>query len=333
MASESLTLLLSRQAAQSYGARIDEAMGATRYRYLFPDEEPDMDGTWAADIALLSRDVTADSGKTVLAPSLERFYDMLRRSPNLRWLQLHQAGADRPICAEMRARGVAVTTASGANAVPVAQMAIAGMLALTRRIPELLDAQRRRAWEPLLGARAPRDLQGQTAVVVGLGPIGLEIARLLKALRVKVIGVRRSATPSPDVDQAVPLGDLHSVLPKADFLFLACPLTDETRGLLRTETIDLLPPSAHVINVSRGDVIVERDLIAALRNGRIGGAYLDVFVDEPLHAQSALWDFSNVIVTPHTAGHTTGHYAAVGEIFADNLKCWLRGLPLRNAIA
>ncbi|RTZ45549.1 D-2-hydroxyacid dehydrogenase [Candidimonas sp. SYP-B2681] len=327
-----LTLLLSERAQQEFGERIGKTLQGVPYRLMDLNAPKDAMGNFNVDIAFLSRDVTADSGKQKLASSLVRFYEMIERSPSLQWLQTHAAGADRPIYGQMRQRGVSVTTASGANAVPVAQMAVTGMLLLARRFPELLDAQRRKAWEPLLNQRAPRDLAGQTAVVVGLGPIGLEIARLLKALNMKVVGVRRSRSPCLSVDETVPFEGLTAMLPKADWVFLACPLTDQTRGLLNRETLNLLSKEAGVINVSRGEVIVEADLIEALQVGQIGKAYLDVLVNEPLDTSSALWDMPNVIISPHTAGHTLGHYAAVGDIFLNNLECWRGGMPLINAI-
>ena len=288
------------------------------------------DGSYPVDIAFISRDVTGSSTKTVLTPSLQRFYEILRHAPRLAWVHGHSAGADRPIFPELRARGVTVTTSSGANAEAVAQMILTGVLALCRRLPALMDAQRRHAWEPLLGPRAPRDLAGQTALIVGLGPIGQEAARLLGMLRMQVIGVRRSEMATPHCDQVLPLERLDEALPQADWLILACPLTPETRGLLTASRIALLPAGACVINVARGEVVVERDLAAALASGALGGAFLDVFETEPLAPQSPLWDLPNVMVTPHTAGHTGGHYAAVAAIFLDNLARWLAGAPLRN---
>jgi phosphoglycerate dehydrogenase-like enzyme len=330
---EVLTLLLSVQAAREFGARIADVLRDRPHRLVHLEDPAQPDGSHAVDAAFLTRDVTAGSGKTQLSDALAGFYDILRRSPDLRWLQTHAAGADRPIYAELRQRDVIVTTGSGANARPVAQMAVAGLLALARRLPELMDAQRRRAWEPLLGVRAPRDLDGQTAVVVGLGPIGVQIARLLKALGLHVIGVRRQATPCPWVDETVELASIEQPLQRADWLVLACPLNNATRGLVNARTLALLPASARVINVARGEVVVERDLIPALRSGRLGGAYLDVVEQEPLSEESELWTLPNVIITPHCAGHTAGHYAAVGEIFLDNLARWHRGQPLRNTIA
>lgn len=323
-------MLLSKQAQRDFGDRIAEVLRGRPFQYLDPDSDPQ--DSLGADIAFLTREVSADSGKTVLAKSLLRFYESMRRSPGLRWMQTHSAGADRPIYGELRARNVVVTTASGANAIPVAQMALTGMLMLARRMPELIDAQQRRVWEPLLGVRAPADLRGQTAVVVGLGPIGLELARLLKMLGLRVLGVRRNSGPCSGVDETMSAEQLPIALVRADWLLLTCPLTAQTRSMIDATAIAQMPRGARVINVSRGEVIVEADLIAALKSGHLGGAHLDVFVQEPLSSNSPLWQLPNVIITPHSAGHTSAHYAAVGDVFLQNLSRWRDGLVLRNAI-
>jgi len=331
--SQALVLLLSTQAAQDFGPRISAILQDRAYRLASPEEAAQANGACPVNIAFISRDVTGKSSKTRLEPPLLRFYDILRRSPGLAWVHAHSAGADRPIYPELRERGVRVTTSSGANADAVAQMALTGVLALGRCLPELMDAQRRKSWEPLLGPRAPRDLPGQTAVVVGLGPIGQEIARLLKALRMRVIGVRRGAVDTPPCDRTVAFSQVREALKEADWLILACPLTDETSGFLDAGAIAALPAGACVVNVARGEVAVERDLVAALQSGHLGGAFLDVFEQEPLDPASPLWDMRNVLVSPHTAGHSSGHYEAVGEIFLDNLARWRDGQPMKNMMA
>lgn len=332
-ASRPVNLLLSSQAAERFAPRIREVLGDLPHRFIHPENAPAAGGHWDAHIAFLSRDVTGASTKTVLGEALLRFYEIMRASKDLEWVHIHSAGADRPIYPELRGRGIMVTTSSGANAVPVAQMALTGLLALARRLPELVDAQRRRAWEPLLGVRTPEDLYRQTAVVVGLGPIGREIARLLKALQMRVVGVRRDAAPCPPCDRTVPFEDMEQVLPQADWLILACPLTDLTRGAVNAAAIGRMPRGARIINVARGEVAVEADLIAALRSGHLGGAFLDVFEKEPLDTASALWELPNVMITPHSAGHTKGHYDAVGGFFLDNLARWRSGEMLKNVVA
>ena len=323
-------ILLSDQAALHLVPGLARLFQDQPYRIASPSDPAQADGSYEIDLAFISRDVTGKSSKTVLTDTLLRFYDIMRHAPRLAWVHGHSAGADRPIYPELRARGVAVTTSSGANAEAVAQMILTGVLALNRRLPALMDAQRRRAWEPLLGPRAPSDLAGQTALIVGLGPIGQEAARLLKMLRMQVIGVRRSETATPHCDRVLPFERLDEALPLADWLILACPLTDRTRGLFDTARIALLPAGAFVINVARGEVAVERDLGQALASGALGGAFLDVFETEPLASQSPLWGMQNVMISPHTAGHTSGHYAAVADIFLDNLARWRSGQPMRN---
>jgi len=326
-------ILLSDQAAEQFGPGIARIFQDQPYAIARPSDPPQADGSYDIDLAFISRDVTGKSSKTVLTDTLLRYYDILRHAPRLAWVHGHSAGADRPIYPELRTRGVTVTTSSGANAEAVAQMILTGVLALSRRLPALMDAQRRHAWEPLLGPRAPRDLAGQTALIVGLGPIGQEAARLLKMLRMQVIGVRRSEAATPHCDRVLPFDRLDEALPLADWIILACPLTEQTRGLLDAARIALLPAGAWVINVARGEVAVERELTAALASGALGGAFLDVFEVEPLAPQSPLWDLPNVMISPHTAGQTSGHYAAVGELFLDNLARWRSGQPLRNLMS
>lgn len=330
-----LRILLSDTARDFLGARIGQALGER------PFELVPLGATGATaapsganvDIAFISRDVTGRSTKHELSPALAACYDTLRSAPSLKWVHIHSAGADRPVFGELRARGVAVTTSSGTNAQVVAQTAIAGLLALARRFPQLMAAQRQRSWQPMIGSALPRDLQGQTAVVVGWGPIGQGIGRLLDVLGLQTVVVRRSAQPVPGVQRVVGFDDLHAVLPHADWLILACPLTAQTRELIDARALALLPIGAQLINVARGEVVNETDLIDALHHGQLAGAFLDVFAHEPLPVESPLWAMPHVIVTPHAAGHSDGHYRRVSDVFIDNLGRWARGAPLLHPVA
>ncbi|MFM6993279.1 MAG: NAD(P)-dependent oxidoreductase, partial [Rhodoferax sp.] len=187
----------------------------------------------------------------------------------------------------------------------------------------------RREWVPLLGAgRMPRDLPGQTATIVGWGPIGQELAQLLSALGLNVVAVRtQSAAPHKDIEM-VRFEDLPAVLPRTDWLILACPLTATTHALVNATVLRALPQGAHLINVARGEVVVQSELIAVLQSGHLGGAFLDVFEHEPLPAESALWGLPNVMVTPHAAGHSDGNAERVNQMFLDNLTRWLSGQAL-----
>jgi phosphoglycerate dehydrogenase-like enzyme len=329
-----LRILLSDAARDCLGPRIADALGERPFELLSINAlgtSPVAD----TDIAFISRDVTGRSTKHELAPALQACYNTLRHAPSLRWVHTHSAGADRPVYGDLQARGVAITTSSGTNAMVVAQTAIAGLLALARHFPQLMAAQRSHTWAPLIdsnGIALPRDLDGQTAVVIGWGPIGQQIGRLLTALGLRVVVVRRSAAAFDGVRQVVGFDALGQVLSKADWLILACPLTDTTRGLINRHALALLPPGAHLINVARGEVVKEADLIDALQSGQLAGAFLDVFAHEPLAADSPLWDLTNVIVTPHTAGHSDGHFERVAQAFVGNLERWVARQSLANRV-
>jgi phosphoglycerate dehydrogenase-like enzyme len=286
-----------------------------------------------ADIAFVSRDVTGLSTKHQLQPVTSHFHDLLRAAPSLRWVHIHSAGADRPVYGELRARGVAVTTSSGANAQVVAQSAVGGVLALARGLPTLMAAQRQRRWTPVFEECLPRELSGQTAVIVGWGPVGQSIAAVLSVLGLHCIAVRRSAAADARQVETVAYDQLAAVLPRADWLVLACPLTASTRGLVDRAALARLPPGARLVNVARGEVVVQADLVAALQGGRLAGAFLDVFEHEPLPAASPLWDLPNVIVTPHSAGLSDGNAPRVEAMFLANLARWCAGAPLSQAVA
>ncbi len=274
------------------------------------------------DVAFISRDVTGLSTKHRVLEPLEAFYVTLRRSPKLAWVHVHSAGADRPIFGELKARGVRVTTSSGANAQVVAQTALAAILSLAREFPRLFDAKRARTWTPLIGGLLPRDLAGQTAVIVGWGPIGQTLAGYLRVLGLNVIAVRSAATPPAEGVETYAFEDLARIAGRADWLVLACPLSDRTRGLVDARVLAAMAPHARLVNVARGEIVAEADLIDALRAKTLAGAYLDVFEHEPLDAESPLWTLPNAFVTPHSAGHSDGNEARVDRIFLDYLRQW-----------
>jgi phosphoglycerate dehydrogenase-like enzyme len=330
-----LRILLSPQARESLAPAIAALLGTRAFELVtVADVVAATDPAQAGvDLAFVSRDVTGLSTKHVLTEDSQAFYDVLRRASALRWVHIHSAGADRPIYLELRARGVQVCTSSGANAEVVAQTALAGLLALARRFPQLMAAQQARTWAPLV-QQPPRDLAGQTAVLVGWGPIGQRIAAFLRLLGLKLIVVRHSPAPAVlDGMETVGFAEWRSVLPRADWLLLACPLTTLTRGLVNREALAALPPHACLVNVARGEVVLERDLIDALSEKRLGGAYLDVFEHEPLDRDSPLWGLDNVLLTPHSAGHSDGNPRRVADLFLANLARWHAGQPLQHCVA
>lgn len=283
-----------------------------------------------ADCARL--DIAFFSGDVFPAHS-RQFFSTVRKAPALQWLHVFNAGVDHPIYTEMLQRGVRLTTSAGSTAVPIAQTAITGLLMLARNFPRWLAAQRERRWDPARMPDFPRDLVGQTALVYGLGSIGSEIARLARALGLKVIGVRRSAMkPGDPVDELHPPQQLDRLLPRADWLIIASPLTAETRGLVNAERLARLPRGARIINIGRGEIVDEAAMIEALRAGQLGGAYLDVFEKEPLPAESPLWDLPNVLISPHNSAAASGNDERVYQMFLGNLEQWHRKQALTNEV-
>jgi phosphoglycerate dehydrogenase-like enzyme len=262
--------------------------------------------------------------------------DLPAIAPRLRLVQSCSAGTDQYDRAVVAGAGIRLASGQGCNAAAVAEHAIATMLAMLRRLPEARDNQARRHWRGMMGefARREDEAGGKTAVVVGAGRIGSRIARLCKALGMRVVAVRRDAGRGAEAADAV-LGfrDLAAALPEADFLVLACPLTDETRGLVGAAALAALKPTARLINVARGAVVDEAALVAALRDGRIAGAALDVFAEEPLPAASPLWEMPQVLVTPHTAGETHRYEDNVLDMMMENIgRIWRGERDLFNQI-
>ena len=289
------------------------------------DERLSDDAYERIDIGAYSLDIMGGHGRG--------FFSACHRAPSLRWVHLPGAGVDHPAFRRLLDRGVRLTNSAGSRAEPITQSAIAGLLMLARHFPHHLDAQRRHAWEPLDNAAAAPDLRGQTLLVFGLGSIGAAIARIARAIGLHVVGVRRSpARPDDPVDELHTPDALDALLPRADWLVIASPLTPQTRGLFDAVMLARLPHGAHLINVGRGPVVDEPALIEALRSGQLAGAYLDVFEKEPLPAGSPLWDLPRVIVTPHNSGAARGNEQRAAEIFFENLGHWAGNEALRNEV-
>ena len=325
-------LLTRRLAEQCAGAlsTITAETGTSIKLLLFPDDDTPLPPKTLASVemAYISPDLFELGVERVW-----QFLDTLNSAPDLRWAHLGWVGTDNPRLAALLQRGVRLSNSPGAAAEPIAQSAMAGLLALARRFPRFARQQRAHAWQRLPPDLTPTDLSSQTLVVYGLGAIGGEIARLARPFGLHVIGVRRSpATDQDGVDELVHPDQLDSVLPRADWLAVTVPLTQETRGAISAERLALLPSGAHLINVARGKIIDQAALIAALQSGAVAGAYLDVFVEEPLPAESPLWDLPNVIITPHSSWVARGNPERARRIFLTNLACWVRGEPLPQAI-
>jgi phosphoglycerate dehydrogenase-like enzyme len=259
--------------------------------------------------------------------------DAVGRAPGLRWVQATAAGAGQQVrAAGLSAddvRRVAITTASGVHAGPLAEFVLLGLLAFAKDLPRLEADKAARRWTH----RPVRELRGATLVVVGLGEIGRAVARLAAELGMRVIGVSRGGDARGHPVAAMHTPDrLHLALAGADALVVTLPLTDATRGMVDRAALASLAEGAIVINVGRGAVLDEDALVELLRSGHLAGAALDVFATEPLPPESPLWELGNVLITPHTAALSVHENERIVELFADNLRRYLAGEPLRNRV-
>jgi phosphoglycerate dehydrogenase-like enzyme len=279
--------------------------------------------------------------------SSEAFDRILARAPRLSWVHSATSGVERALTPSALERGVVVTNARGVFSRPIAEYVVMMILAVSRRLPQLLELQRERTWQPLEGT----ELRDVTVGIVGLGSIGRAVGALATSFGCRVVAVRRrgepgdgSAATAPDGDaDDLPLGEvrlervggpetLPELLAESDFVVLAAPLTPETEEMINAETLAMVKPGAWLINVARGRLIDERALIRALIDGQLGGAVLDTFRDEPLPPMSSFYDLPNVIVTPHTAWSSGRVLDRSVELFCDNLRRFAASEPLLNVV-
>ena len=261
-------------------------------------------------------------------------HDLLPGMRNLRWLQQFGAGADwllrYPEAVEM---DFVLTNASGVAATPISEHILASLLSFARGLLWAAHAQAPTKWEAHWQWRRVFELAGKTMVLIGVGAIGGQTAKVATALGVRVLGVRRNpAIDAPGVAAMYGPDQLLDVLPEGDFVVLAIPLTRETQRMIGEREFRAMKPTAYIVNIGRGGIIQESALIDALREGQISGAGLDVFETEPLPEESPLWAMDNVIVTSHYAGATPHYYPRVVEILVDNLQRYRSGEALRNVV-
>jgi phosphoglycerate dehydrogenase-like enzyme len=246
------------------------------------------------------------------------FDRLLARCPNLRWVHSATAGVERVLTPSAIERGLAITNARGVFSEPIAQYVLMMILAVSRRLPQLLELQRERTWQPLEAS----ELADVTVGVVGLGSIGQRVAELASACGSRVIGIRRASAQDA----------LENLLAESDFIVLALPLTPETEELFNAELFAKVKPGAWLVNVARGRLVDERALVRALRDGPLGGAILDTFVEEPLPQTSVFYDLPNAIVTPHTSWSSGRALDRSVDLFCDNLRRFAAGQPLLNLV-
>ncbi|HWH24587.1 MAG TPA: D-2-hydroxyacid dehydrogenase [Candidatus Limnocylindria bacterium] len=259
------------------------------------------------------------------------FDRLLARCPRLMWVHSATAGVERVLTPTALERGLAITNARGVFSDPIAEYVMMMVLAVSRRLPQLLELQRERTWQPL-EATEMREL---TVGVVGLGSIGRRVAELALGFGCRVVATRRSAAAEPDLDERIetlPAEGLPQLVAESDFIVLALPLTADTEDTFDAELLAQAKPGAWLINVARGALVDERALVRALREGPLGGAVLDAFRQEPLPADSTLYDVPNLIITPHTAWSSRRVLDRSIALFCDNLERFRRGEPLENLV-
>jgi phosphoglycerate dehydrogenase-like enzyme len=279
----------------------------------------------------------------------EAFDRVLLRAPRMAWVHSASAGVERVLTPASRERGLVITNARGVFSRPIAEYVLMMMLAVSRRLPQLLELQRERTWQPLEGA----ELRDVTVGIVGLGSIGRAVGALATAFGCRVVAVRRRTEAGADVhpsdagathehddralgeimlDRVLGPEALPELLAESDFIVLAAPLTPETEGMINEEALAHVKPGAWLINVARGRLVDERALLWALRDGPLGGAVLDAFREEPLPPTSPFYDLPNVIVTPHTSWSSGRVLDRSVGLFCENLRRFRRGEPLLNVV-
>ena len=269
-------ILVSDVVAERYGGRLRAVAPGIEFVQLLGD------GSFVgpveqAEVVTLSVDMFERGLHTALLRILDRLTGM-------KWFHGFFVGMDHPIFKSIADRGVILTNSPGVTAVPIAQYVLAMMLRHAKRIPQWEAAQRERAWR-----RVDSDeLTGRTVAILGVGGIGTEVARLCAAFGMRVLGIRRTPGEVPHVDAIYPPDRLHEVLGEADYLVITCPLTAQTRGMIDAAALSRLKPSAYLVNIARGPIVVEDALVAALREDRLAGAALDVFDEAPLLADAQL---------------------------------------------
>ncbi len=253
------------------------------------------------------------------------------QSPTVKWIHVASAGVDR-LSQELKDSSVIITNSSGVHPIPISEHVLGFMLMFARQLNIFYRTQvKDKKW--IKNEPEVFELHGKTVIIVGLGRIGSRVAMLAKAFGMKVLAVSRSTYKKSEfVHKSYKYKDLETILKEADFVVDALPATHETAGMFDKKLFSKMKKSAYFINIGRGKTVNEKDLIEALKWGKIAGAGLDVFEMEPLPANSPLWKLDNVILTPHVSGHTPHYMDRVVDIFYENLRQFLAKKRLPNQI-
>lgn len=253
---------------------------------------------------------------------------LLAAAPDLAWVHTPSVGIDHLPLAEMERRGILLTNGAGVHTIPLAESAMAFLLARAKRAAEHLANQKARRWEDLpLG-----ELSGERLLLFGYGSIGRAIGERAKSFGMSVAAVRRSGKREKGLAEVHPPTELCEAVSRADAVVIAAPLTEATRGAFDARVFAAMKENCHLVNVSRGEIVVEADLVEGLRRGRPAFASLDVFAKEPLPPDSPLWELPNAAITPHDSWRSPHTRARSLELFVENLRRYLGARPLRNRV-
>jgi phosphoglycerate dehydrogenase-like enzyme len=260
----------------------------------------------------------------------------LAHAKRLQWIHSTAAGIAQLLYPELRESGVIVTNASGVHSIPIAEHVIGLILALARRLPDACRYQRESHWaqqEIWAATPHPMEVKGAVLLLIGLGAVGKDVARLGQAVGMKTRAVTFSGRGDEAlVEKIYPAAGLEAALKESDFVVLAAPETPETHHMMNTQRFAAMKRSGYFLNVSRGSLVDEAALIDALAHRRIAGAALDVAETEPLPRESPLWKCPNLLITPHLAGASVHLWERQSDLLIDNLERWFEGRELRNVV-
>ncbi len=265
----------------------------------------------------------------VIFGNIER--EHVLKAKNLRWIHLGYAGVDMIMYPEVVNSNIIVTSSKGIHQFHMTEFLFGMILTLTRKFNKIYESQRRKSWDKQV-AREFELLNGKTIGILGLGNIGRQIAKVAKAFGMYVIGMKRTMSSVENVDEVVTRENLEHLLKNSDFIVAVLPLTEETYHLIGEREFSLMEKKPYFFNIGRGAVVDEKALINALKEGKIRGAGLDVFEEEPLPQDSPLWDMENVLITPHIAGLFPGYWEEPTNLFIENFKRYINHKELLNVV-
>lgn len=332
--SNPIEILITLPIAESQAKRLEELSPRFKIKVIPANKVEDIpDEAWKSAEVIYTNRVLPDPEKT----------------PNLRWVQFHWAGVDQIIDAPiLRKADLVATTLSGAAASQIAEYIVMMILALGHRMPDLMNSQRKAEWPRDRWERfLPFEVRGSTVGIIGYGSIGRQVARLLQPFGAFVVANKLHAMHPEDkgyisagmgdpegdlVFRLYPAEALRSMLKECDFVVVTVPKTPRTINMVGPDELEAMKSTAYLIDVSRGGIVDPKALTAALKDQKIAGAALDVFYEEPLPADNALWKLPNVIITPHISGNTPFYNERAIELFTENLLRYLADLPLYNRI-